>query len=152
MADQKSNLTSVPAPRNAADNEIRPVTADTLNVPADYVRKLDREQHTTEHVHGNRTTFETDTKTDDESNGVFDNRVLALVDGALTDRKQAEDKRANHRNFNRLMTLFGAVIIGLVVTWASQRGIIPKALAPYTFVITVLLDSTFSLYALIRHY
>jgi hypothetical protein len=77
---------------------------------------------------------------------------LELFDGAITEREKRENSRANHRNFNRLLTLLGAVLIGLVLTYASQKGIIPKTLAPYTFVITVLLDSTFTAYALYKHY
>jgi hypothetical protein len=148
MADQKS-LPVVPAQRNAPAVE----TPDKLDgVPADYTRKVDTSRHLEEHVHGKRTSFSQETKTDDASKGVFDNRVIEVVDGALRQRKAAEDKRANHRNFNRLMTLLGAVIIGLVLTWLSVRGFIPKSVSPYTFVITVLLDSAFSFYALLRHY
>lgn len=148
MADQKS-LPVVPVQRNAPAAE----NTDVLKgVPADYTRKVDTERHLTEHVHGKRTAFSQETQTDDKSKGVFDNRVMEVLDGALTQRKAAEDKRANHRNFNRLMTLLGAVIIGLVLTWAATKGYIPKSVAPYTFVITVLLDSAFSFYALLRHY
>lgn len=139
MADQNSTPVKTVAP--VSDR-----------VPADYQRTVDVERHTTEHVHGKQTTFDTETKTDDSAGGVFDNRVVTLIDGRLAARKAAEDKRANHRNFNRLMTLVGAVAIGLVITYMAQNGLIPKAYAPYTFVITVLLDSSFSFYALIKHY
>ena len=77
-------------------------------------------------------------------------------------RQAVEDVRANHRNFNRMMTLLGALLIGLVVTWLLQHpatlasiGVGPKTckmLAPYSFVITVMMDSTLAAYALIRHY
>jgi hypothetical protein len=136
-----------PANRVLPDGQQSP-----LQVPADYVHTVDQTRHTSEHVVGNTTYVDRDVKTDDDLKGKFDNRVLRLVDGAITDREQRENKRANHRNFNRLLTLFGAVIIGLVVTWMATKGIIPAAVAPYTFVITVLLDSCFSLYALIKHY
>lgn len=122
------------------------------DVPADYVRSVDMSRHTTEHVSGNNTTFTTETKTDDTANGEFDNRVLTIINGELASRKAAEDVRANHRNFNRLMTLLGAVLIGVVITYLATRGVIPAPVAPYTFVITVLLDSAFSFYALLRHY
>jgi hypothetical protein len=148
MAEQHSN-TVVPSQASAPAAE----QVNVLNgVPADYTRKVDTSRHLIEKVHGNRTTFDQETQTDDASKGVFDNRIMEVVDGALTARKKAEDKRANHRNFNRLMTLLGAVIIGLIVTWMSTKGYIPKSVAPYTFVITVLLDSTFSFYALLKHY
>lgn len=150
MADKNTReITTISALANA---DAPGKTVETDRVPADYQRTVDVQRHTTEHVHGNRTSFETDTKTDDSAGGVFDNRVITLINGELQARKDAEDKRANHRNFNRLMTLFGAVVIGLVVTYASTKGYIPKEFAPYTFVITVLLDSTFSMYALVKHY
>lgn len=70
-------------------------------------------------------------------------------------RQMIEDKRANHRNFNRMLTLIFALMIGLVVTYVLTHGYLGKTgshLAPYSFVITVLLDSTLALYSLIRRY
>jgi hypothetical protein len=81
---------------------------------------------------------------------------MDLVNGVLRDRQQAEDVRANKRNFNRMMTLLGALVIGLVVTyslghdwygaWASHT------LAPYAFTITILLDSSLALYSYVKKY
>lgn len=77
-------------------------------------------------------------------------------------RQAAEDNRANHRNFNRMMTLFGALCIGLVVTWVLTHpqyfalvGLQPeqvKPFLPYAFTITIFLDSGITLYSYIRHY
>jgi hypothetical protein len=77
-------------------------------------------------------------------------------------RQQAEDIRANHRNFNRMMTMFGALVIGLVVTFLLTHptlfqmfGLTPgqvKPFAPYAFTITILLDSAITMYSYIRHY
>lgn len=80
-------------------------------------------------------------------------------DGA---RQHLEDIRANHRNLNRFMTLLGALLIGLTVTFILTHDGIPgvytlpsgvaKTLGPYTFVITVMLDSSLAAYAFIRKY
>jgi hypothetical protein len=77
-------------------------------------------------------------------------------------RVQAEDIRANHRNFNRMMTLFGALAIGLCVTFLLTNpqylgllGLSPaqvKPFVPYAFVITVFLDSAITAYSYIKHY
>lgn len=78
-------------------------------------------------------------------------------------RQVIEDTRANHRNLNRMLTLFGALVIGMVLTYLlthpvllhSWFGMSPKtvkSIAPYTFVITVAMDSTLALYSFIRHY
>lgn len=142
------------ANNTAADLSVASTVAPVvgIDVPADYIRNVDESTHTTEHVVGNKTTVQSETQTDSKINGEFDNRLMEFVDQRIDARKAGEDSRANHRNFNRLMTLFGAVVIGLILTYASVHGYVPKQFAPYTFVITVLLDSTFSLYALIKHY
>lgn len=79
-----------------------------------------------------------------------------------TKRQMIEDKRANHRNLNRMLTLLGALVIGIIVTYSLTHpkilmaaGVAPttiKFMAPYTFIITVALDSTLALYSFIRHY
>lgn len=69
--------------------------------------------------------------------------------------KAEEDKRANKRNFNRMLTLVAALIIGLAVTFILNHGYLGHwgpALAPYSFVITVMLDSFLAAYSYIRHY
>ena len=77
-------------------------------------------------------------------------------------RQAIEDERANKRNFNRMLTLVGALLIGLVVTYVLSHpavlaavGVAPttaKMLAPYSFTITILLDSGLALYSYVRHY
>lgn len=124
-----------------ADNDTNPTTTNVS-------RDVKVTSH--ENISGHHETFTSDR--DVTMSGEFDNRVVSLLNGVLTDRQRAEDVRANHRNFNRLLTLLGAVVIGLLVTYLSTVGIIPRPLQPYTFVITVLLDSSFSMYALWKHY
>lgn len=78
------------------------------------------------------------------------------------EEKAREDVRANKRNLNRMLTLFGALFIGLILTYLLTNpailmslGMSPKLikfLAPYTFVITILMDSTLALYSFIRKY
>lgn len=80
----------------------------------------------------------------------------------VNEREARENKRANHRNLNRMLTLFGALVIGLIVTYGLEHGGFPmfgvtlppstKLLAPYAFVITIAMDSTLALYSFIRHY
>jgi hypothetical protein len=156
MADQKTELNNVvPAPRVALDNEIRPVTTDTVtpgNVPADYVRKLDREEHTQEHVHGNRTTFDTDTKTDDSAHGQFDNRVLTLVKGALESRQAVEDVRANHRNRNRIYILLTVLVMELIVPTLYGMHLLPKFFLTYEVLAITLPDALLTVYAYLRKY
>lgn len=73
-------------------------------------------------------------------------------------RQIVEDTRANRRNFNRMMTLFGALLISLIVTYVlSHPGTILsksicKTWGPYSFAITILLDSALTVYAYLRHY
>jgi hypothetical protein len=116
---------------------------------SDYVQKVDVETHSTEHVTGDdKRTFTTETKTDKVTSGEYDTRFVTLIDGELDKRKEAEDARAMARNKNRLATLLGAVVIGMIITWMGQSRLIPAAIVPYTFVITILCDSAFTFYAL----
>lgn len=88
--------------------------------------------------------------------------TLARVATEDAGRQMLEDSRANHRNLNRMLTLVGALLIGLIVTYTLghpallvQVGVSPatsKMLAPYSFVITVMLDTSLALYSLIRKY
>lgn len=106
--------------------------------------------------HGHQVDFQVDSTGDVELSGTFDDRVREIVNGAIQDREARENFRANKRNFNRMLTLFGALVIGLVVTYVlTTPGLIPqnwKFLAPYTFVITIVLDSGLALYGYIRKY
>jgi hypothetical protein len=142
-------------------------TTDNANVTSNPVTATDYTEtstvKTTEHVQGNKVTFTSDIDTD--ASGQFDKRVEDLVNGKvnalMAEREQRENIRANHRNLNRMLTLFGALVIGLVVTFVLQHRGIPGLvtlpawsliLAPYTFVITIALDSGLALYGYIRHY
>lgn len=94
--------------------------------------------------------------------GKAKSETLETVEAEVEERQRAEDIRANKRNFNRMMTLLGALLIGLVVTWMLSHplvlgsfGIAPstaKMLAPYSFTITILLDSSLALYSYVRKY
>lgn len=76
------------------------------------------------------------------------------------ERQAKEDSRANHRNLNRLLTLIGAVVISCVVTTVLDPywhlGIVSehivKVYGPYTFLITIVMDSCLAIYGMIRKY
>lgn len=88
--------------------------------------------------------------------------VLAEVNRRDQARQYIEDARANHRNLNRMLTLVGALVIGLALTWLFQHAFvltavgvpanIVKTLAPYTFVITIFMDSSLAAYSFFRKY
>lgn len=112
-------------------------------------------RHTEEKVRGRNTYVEQETQTDEKLEGRFDNHVLELVNGVVSERERRENERANHRNLNRLLTLLGALVIGLVVTWALNAdilGSVGKGMAPYSFVITILMDSALAAYGFIKKY
>ena len=77
-------------------------------------------------------------------------------------RQVKEDIRSIHRNLNRFLTLAVALILGLVITYTLTNKGIPfiglslpgwvVKLSPYSFVITVLLDSSLALYAFVKRY
>lgn len=131
------------------------VTTDGFS-PTDYdqVQTLNRKVET--HHHGHAVDFTVDSHIDDTLSGSFDDRVKAIVNGAIKEREDRENHRANKRNLNRMLTLLAALIIGLVVTFLlTTPGMIPaswKFLTPYNFVITILLDSGLALYGFIRKY
>lgn len=78
--------------------------------------------------------------------------VIATVD---RERQTVEDTRANRRNRNRMLTLLGALVIGLGVTYilnAGYLGTFGPVLAPYAFTITIAMDSTLAAYSWLRHY
>lgn len=125
--------------------------------PTDYKRATTVTRTTHQNVTGHRDDFDVTTDTNDQVSGEFDTRVMSLINGVLSDTKKVEDKRADKRNFNRMLTLVGALVIGLVVTFVlSTPGILPvhvdKMVAPYTFTITILMDSGLALYGYVRKY
>lgn len=123
----------------------------------DKVTTLSR--HTTEHVRGDKTYVDQTSETDETLQGQFDNRLKHLVDGEISDwsseREARENLRANKRNFNRMLTLIGALVIGLFVTYTLQQswfGPVGHQLAPYSFVITIVMDAGLALYGYIKKY
>jgi len=144
-----------------ANVTVTTVNGDNALNPTDYTDTVTRTSHTEETHKGHKVTVNRTVDTDETLSGSFDDRVMALVNGAIAEREARENMRANHRNLNRMLTLFGALVIGLVVTFVLQHKGIPglvtlpvwtMALAPYTFVITIALDSGLALYGYIRHY
>jgi hypothetical protein len=126
--------------------------SNPLDVPADYVRTLNTEHHLTEHVHGNRTAFDQTSETDDASNGTFDNRVMTIVDGALTTRKQAEDKRANERNRNRILILVVVLIMELLVPTLYGMHLLPALFLKYEVLAITAPDALLTVYAYVKKY
>lgn len=124
--------------------------------PTEYDQVSHLTRTVTEHHNGHQVDFQVDQAGDVELSGTFDDRVRDIVNGAIKEREDRENNRANKRNFNRMLTLFGALAIGLVVTFVlTTPGMIPaswKFLAPYTFVITIVLDSGLALYGYIKKY
>lgn len=120
-----------------------------------YTRTTDTAESSTEVVHGHHVDVTDKRNVTTNLSGEFDDRVMQLINGAIKEREARENERANHRNFNRMMTLFGALIIGLIVTWLLNQNVLGhdgKLLAPYSFVITILMDSGLALYGYIKHY
>lgn len=131
------------------------VKADGIS-PAEYDQVSHITRTVTEHHNGHQVDFQVDQTGDVELSGTFDDRVKSIVNGAIKEREDRENLRANKRNLNRMLTLFCALIIGLVVTFfLTTPGMVPaswKFLEPYNFVITLVLDSGLALYGFIRKY
>lgn len=88
-------------------------------------------------------------------NDYVQSSTQTAIKTAEAKRQAAEDERANRRNLNRMLTLIGALVIGIVVSYVLTHGYLGnlgKALGPYAFCITILLDSSLAVYSLIRHY
>jgi hypothetical protein len=127
--------------------KIEPVTK-THSVQTDH-----SETSTTTTTDGHHVAVESDTESSSSLSGEFDDRVKRLIMDAQTERQRIEDKRANRRNQNRLYTLLGAIVIGIaVVQTLPHLGHVGVLLSPYSFIITVALDTAITLYALLRHY
>lgn len=78
-----------------------------------------------------------------------------VAEQTQSQRQAIEDARAIYRNRNRFLTLGFALVISLVLTFVFTHGILGplgETLAPYSFVITIALDSLLTLYAYIRRY
>lgn len=134
---------------------LRSITTDNDHPQTKFTRTTDTVTHETHKVSGNREHVEETTHTDDTLEGDFDRRVMELVNGVIKEREDRENERANKRNFNRMITLLGALLIGLVVTFTLSSdyfGHVGKLLAPYSFVITIIMDSGLALYGYIKKY
>lgn len=109
--------------------------------------------------------FELDEETSRKVRVKMDGRIIKLIKATDVKRQLQEEVRANHRNFNRMMTLVVAIVLGFVVTYFFQQNGFPilgwhhalepaqaKVISGYSFVITVLLDAGLAAYALVKHY
>lgn len=119
----------------------------------------DEQSHETTNIDGETVTYRA---TSDERSSVqgswpaeADQHVRSLVADAIMERELRENKRANARNFNRMLMLFGALVLGLIITYVLNNGLLGSwgpVLAPYAFVITILMDSGLAAYAYVKHY
>jgi hypothetical protein len=78
--------------------------------------------------------------------------VITRID---TERQRVEDTRADRRNRNRMLTLFGALVIGAAVTWflnSQYSSGMPPSAKQYAFTITIAMDSLLAAYSWVRHY
>lgn len=137
--------------------DVNSLTVDNGKIKTSYTETRDSSRHTVKTVDGHDVHVDQKTTTDDRISGDFDDRVMALIDGAIKDREDRENERANKRNINRLFTLIGALVIGLMVTFTlTTPGILSahtdKLVGPYAFTITILMDSGLAIYGLIKHY
>lgn len=120
----------------------------------------DSNEHNQTRIVGDQVTYDEHDTSDRNVHGTWsaeaDEHVRSLITKAMQEREQREDVRANHRNLNRGLTLVGALVIGLILTYLLNY--VPHlphwmyVLAPFTFVITILLDSAFVFYSLYKHY
>lgn len=81
--------------------------------------------------------------------------IVSHVDMINARRQALEDQRSIHRNRNRFATLLGAFLISIVITYVLTSGTLGaagKTFGPYSFAITILLDSSFTLYAYLKRY
>lgn len=138
------------AEQNSVTVQAAPVATD--RVPADYQRTVDVSRHTTEHVHGNKTTFDTESHTDDTSGGVIDNRLMTVIDGRIEARQAAEDKRANARNRNRLYILAVVLIMELFVPTLAGMHLLPPIVIKYEVLAITAPDALLTVWAYAHKY
>jgi hypothetical protein len=119
----------------------------------------DSERHSVTGINGDTVSFKLQRNDDSRVTGSWpseaDEHVREIISNAINEREQRENKRANHRNLNRLLTLLGALVIGLAVTFVLNSGVLGAvgvALSPYAFSITILMDSGLAVYGFIKHY
>jgi hypothetical protein len=120
----------------------------------------DSQSHDQTNIDDGQVTYTANESSDTRTTGQWpveaDEHVRKLISEAQDEREARENIRANHRNLNRLLTLIGALIISFVVTWLlyydPSLPLWAHKLAPFSFAITILMDSSFVLYSYIRHY
>lgn len=71
-------------------------------------------------------------------------------------RQAVEDIRSVRRNRNRMWTLLFGLLISIILTWTLSHDVFghyaTKTFGPYSFAITIALDSCLTVYAYIRRY
>lgn len=151
MADQPSK-TDNPVPVQTTAPDVETDLHAPLEVPADYVRNVHTDRTLNEHVYGNKTTFAQDTKTDDKSDGVVDNRLMTIIDGRIEKRQEAEDVRANRRNRNRILILVVVLLMELIVPTLYGWHMLPAFFLKYEVLAITAPDALLTVYAYIRKY
>lgn len=139
---------------------VKPSTDNTAPEDTNVTVTNDTDAHDTTTIKGDQVTYDATTTRNSRVHGAWtaaeDEHVRTLIAEAQQAREARENKRANHRNFNRLMTLVGAMVISFALTWLLNYypGLPAWAhtFAPFSFAITILMDSSFTLYAFIRKY
>lgn len=139
---------STPEEKDAALKLLADVEAEVENTDDDGKPVFELDETTTKHVKVR-----------------MNKQILTLIKAFDTRRQLQEEVRANHRNFNRMMTLVVAIVLGFIITYFFTNDGFPvlglhhvlapstaKVMSAYSFVVTVLLDAGLALYALIRHY
>ena len=102
---------------------------------------------------GKPVTLDIDEETSKHIKVRMDARVLKLIDAKDARRERLEQVRANHRNFNRTLTLVLTIVLGLVITWTLPHfGHLGKVLQPYSFIITITMDLLVTGWAYMKHY
>lgn len=123
------------------------------------VNTRDASTHDVTTVDGHKVTVNNSSTTGNHLTGEYDDRSRAYVMGLITEfdreRQAKEDIRANHRNFNRLMTLLFSFLGGLLITYGLYHGWFgawgPK-IGPYSFVVTVGGDILITAYSFLKRY
>jgi uncharacterized membrane protein affecting hemolysin expression len=82
--------------------------------------------------------------------------LVGMLRVADATRQSTEDVRSERRNRNRMWTLLVGLLISIVLTYTLSHDVFgtwaTKTLGPYSFAITIALDSMLTVYAYIRRY
>jgi hypothetical protein len=139
---------------NAKDVKLSKISPEEQEEALRILSEIEAEIEADKSSEDNTPAFELDEETTKKVRVKLDGRVLQLINATDVRRNRLEEVRANHRNFNRMMTLAVAIVLGFAVTYGLTNNLVPdgKALGPYSFCITVLLDTALAAYALVKHY